>query len=161
MIFPRSMFLAAILAVLLVSTAAAQSVSTAPVYRFYNASVGDYLFTLNVAEGQNAPGYVYEGIGFNVYTDSNGGLRPALYRCRLTSGPHAGKHHVTGSSFCDGHAYEGVYGYMHQSSSGQRLWAACREAGGRLAFFNLVSMNYAEVASVAECGVSEIGRVPG
>ncbi|MGH8031564.1 MAG: hypothetical protein ACREO8_04175 [Luteimonas sp.] len=50
--------------ILFFATSIVNAANEIPVYRFYNPGSGDHFFTTSLAEGQNALGYVYEGIGF-------------------------------------------------------------------------------------------------
>lgn len=77
-------------------------------YRYYNASLNDYIFTMNWSElGNGANGYVYQGIACYLRFGTNGGA--TLYRY---FNPSIQKHYYT-SDFSElgnggnGWAYEG------------------------------------------------------
>jgi hypothetical protein len=86
------------------------AVSTVPLHRYWNASIGDHFYTTNFAElGGGGHGYHYEGVQCHVYTEQQSGTVP-LHRYWNSS---IGDHFYT-TNFAElgggghGYHYEGV-----------------------------------------------------
>ncbi len=83
------------------------------IYRSYNTSNGDHLYSRDVNEGPHA-GYVNEGAVFAVYPTQGSGTAP-LYRC---ANGLTGQHLLSLNTNCDGQgSLEGAIGYVSGAAS--------------------------------------------
>lgn len=101
---------------------AANAANKKPIYRYYNPATDDYYLTDVQA---SMPGYMYQGIAFEVYDQAEGKYSP-LYRCKVAAGfgPYSGKHHIrppgSSASICGypWNAGSQLLGYVHPSGTG-------------------------------------------
>ena len=65
------------------------AVSTVPLHRYWNASIGDHFYTPNFAElGGGGHGYRYEGVQCHVYTAQQSGTVPLHADFESAARPH-------------------------------------------------------------------------
>lgn len=95
-----------------VALAVALAPANLPIYRRYNASVRDHLYSAAKPEG--AGGYSYEGLAFVLFQPGSG--RVPLYRCYS---PSLADHFASRSPNCEGNNVEGVLGYIYPSERPQ------------------------------------------
>jgi hypothetical protein len=68
--------------------------NASPLYRFFRPSTGTHFYTADYQEMmriRNTLGYLYtfEGVSYNVSSNSDGGMKPAVYRFfKPSSGTH-------------------------------------------------------------------------
>jgi hypothetical protein len=87
----------------------ASSASDTPavaVYRAFNPSAGDHL--QGTANGEGAPAWNPEGVGFHIFADSAPDHAP-LVRCRLSG---TVSHFLTNDFGCEGQTVEGLLGLV-------------------------------------------------
>jgi hypothetical protein len=119
-------------------SAAAQYGGTTAVYRLYNASNGDHVYTRDCNEKNSLQqsGYNYEGVAFYISTNSRGRTRP-LYRVYLTSGEHlytTDQQELNTLRYTPGNREEGILGYI-SDRGGRNLVPLYRLYNGTLHFF--------------------------
>ncbi len=101
------------------------TVTSSPVYRFYNTATGTHLYTMNTAERdniqKNLPQYSFEGVAFSAY-EVGAGSTVSVYRFFNSK---TGTHFYTASnderdavSALAGYAYEGVAYIAGSTSAG-------------------------------------------
>lgn len=81
---------------------------TAPMYRFYDPTTGQHFFTASEAEGEAAPGFTSEGIGFDFLSGTGMPGTAPIYRCFNGTG-----HFISTASDCEGFTSEGAYGSLY------------------------------------------------
>jgi formylglycine-generating enzyme len=100
--------------------------NTAPVYRAYNAAIGDHLQGLT--QGEGAPAWRAEGVSFKVQKTAPAASY-ALYRCRISNA--SSYHFLSNSAGCEGKISEGRIGYVHRTQAeGTKPIYRCRNAKG-------------------------------
>lgn len=83
----------------------------APMYRFYDPTTAQHLFTASEAEGEATPGFTSEGIGFDFLSGIGMPGTVPIYRCFTGTG-----HFISTASDCEGFTSEGAYGSLYSSS---------------------------------------------
>lgn len=99
-----------------------------PVYRSYNAVLGDHLFSLDPNEGPRA-GWSSEGQGFSVWNDryNDEHARP-LFRCRIDG---SGRHFLSNDDKCEGHVVESRLGWIRDNDTDLTVQLVrCRNKAG-------------------------------
>lgn len=100
---------------------------TAPIYRAYNAGIGDHLQGLT--QGEGAPAWRAEGTSFQVSTNAEA-QTTGLYRCRIKN---TSFHFLSNQANCEGQTVEGLLGYVHKTqAAGTKAIYRCRSGNDHL-----------------------------
>ena len=83
--------------------------STVQIYRLYNSSYGDHLYSTSSSEGTDN-NYALEGPAFKVLSSPASGGSFPLYRCFY---PTNQRHFLSTSAACDGQAMQSLVGYIY------------------------------------------------
>jgi plastocyanin len=84
----------------------------ATIYRLYNSSNQDHLYSTSSTEGTNL-GFSLQGGAFKLVSNTGVSGTQALYRCRTTTIPQ--RHFLSPSSGCEGGITEFILGYAYTS----------------------------------------------
>lgn len=101
------------------------TITSSPVYRFYNTATGTHLYTMNTAERDNIqktlPQYSYEGVAFSAYEVGGGGTVSVYRFFNSKTGTHfytANNDERDAVTKLAGFAYEGVAYIAGSTSTG-------------------------------------------